>query len=92
MAKELATTRDVSEAATLCASLAKLRTTAAIDPLALQAFDAQHAQESTRRRAAAALGELTEGGASGGLPFWCAYSIDRDVELRAPLLRPLQPE
>jgi hypothetical protein len=45
-----------------------------------------------RRRAATALGELTEGGASGSLPFWCAYSIDRDVALRAPVLRPLSPE
>jgi HEAT repeat protein len=92
MAKELETTHDASEAATLCASLAKLRTTAAIDPLALQAFGAQRGQEATRRRAAAALGELTEGGASGSLPFWCAYSIDRDVALRAPILRPLSPE
>ena len=92
MVKELETTHDVSEAAILCASLAKLRTTAAIDPLALQAFDGRGVQESTRRRAAEALGELTEGGASDGLPFWCAYSIDRDVELRAPVLRPMTPQ
>jgi HEAT repeat protein len=91
MVLELEKTRDVSEAAVLCASLAKLRTTAAIDPLALQAFGPVR-QESTRRCAATALGELTEGGASGSLPFWCAYSIDRDVELRAPVLRPLAPE
>ena len=75
-----------------CSPLAKLRTTAAIDPLALQAFGRQRGQDATRRCAAAALGELAEGGASGSLPFWCAYSLDRDVELRAPLLRPLLPE
>jgi hypothetical protein len=92
MAKELATTNDASEAAILCASLAKLRTTSAIDPLALQAFGPQRGQDAVRRRAATALGELTEGGASGSLPFWCAYSIDRDVALRAPVLRPLSPE
>jgi HEAT repeat protein len=92
MAKELETTRDASEAAILCASLAKLRTTAAIDPLALQAFGPRRGQDAVRRRAATALGELTEGGASGSLPFWCAYSIDRDVALRAPVLRPLSPE
>jgi HEAT repeat protein len=92
MAKELATTNDASEAAVLCASLAKLRTTAAIDPLALQAFGTQRGQDAVRRRAATALGELTEGGASSSLPFWCVYSIDRDVALRAPALRPLSPE
>jgi HEAT repeat protein len=89
MARELANTHDISEAAVLCASLAKLRTTGAIDPLALAAFGAQRGLETTRLSAAAALGELVEVGVSNGLPYWCAYSIDRDVELRAPLFRPL---
>jgi HEAT repeat protein len=89
LARDLATTRDVSEAAVLCASLAKLRTTGAIQPLALQAFGEGRGLETTRRFATAALGELTEGGASASLPYWCAYALDRDVELRAPVLRPL---
>jgi HEAT repeat protein len=84
---QLDAARGAEQTAALLHAVGALREPAAIAPLSARLVRAE-LPDAEREVAAAALAELAEPGAAS---WWRAYSIDQDLQLRAPVLRALLP-